>query len=533
MKGTAIKSFLVLRSIFIALLWVGVLICGWSQELKQVRFEKEQRDRDEYFSIIPLKESGLALVRKGNDFENGKQQWELIVLDTALNISHSLTLYVDARYPMIGYEYVGGSSFYLLFREGEHNRTGMELVEINLLAGHEVGRYSIKPEVDFKITQFIQAGENMVFGGYIATEPAILVFEKQSRQIRVLPGLFKKNNEIIDLRTNVNNTFNVVVFDGSNRDLRKIVFKTFSEDGTELLDDAVSISDDRSFMKTISSTLVRDDLMLLGTWGPRQSKQAAGFYSLTIDPFNEQKIKFITFGQLNNFLNYLNEKRATKIKEKTKNDIAGNETPSFTAHVMPYRIEETSNGYIMLAEVYNPAQTSNPYYNSPYGNPYYSPYGYSPFWGPSYPGMRMYRPYNPAARNAEEVRSLSAAIIMFDGGGNVRWDYSIKFDEKKKPSLEQVSDFSFQSPFATILFKNESEIKGQHINIFDGTVQEIAEPIQLRDSFDVVRNENEVEEGIKHWYGSTFYCWGYQTIRNASHENRVREVFYINKVTPR
>ena len=36
--------------------------------------------------------------------------------------------------------------------------------------------------------------------------------------------------------------------------------------------------------------------------------------------------------------------------------------------------------------------------------------------------------------------------------------------------------------------------------------------------------------GILHWVGNSFYMWGYQTVRNPNNEEKVREVFYLNKV---
>ena len=45
-----------------------------------------------------------------------------------------------------------------------------------------------------------------------------------------------------------------------------------------------------------------------------------------------------------------------------------------------------------------------------------------------------------------------------------------------------------------------------------------------------VRHEREQNGGILHWVGNSFYMWGYQTIRNPNNEERVREVFYLNKV---
>jgi hypothetical protein len=54
--------------------------------------------------------------------------------------------------------------------------------------------------------------------------------------------------------------------------------------------------------------------------------------------------------------------------------------------------------------------------------------------------------------------------------------------------------------------------------------------VQTNDPVDEIRSEKEYEGGARQWFGNTFYVWGYQTLRNNTKEDRVRDVFYINKV---
>ena len=194
------------------------------------------------------------------------------------------------------------------------------------------------------------------------------------------------------------------------------------------------IDDEKSLQTGMTSTLEREDLVLLGTWGERNSKQSIGFYFMTVDPFNEQQIKFIDFGQLQHYLDYLNPKRAERIKENSKADLTQGRIPNFTTYVMPYRLTEHKDGFVLLAEVYNPISTMSPYYSNPYYyNPYFSPYGYpySPFY---YPGMsRMYRPYmyGGNTKNVDEIKTNQSVLLSFDAHGKVVWDQSMQLDDSK------------------------------------------------------------------------------------------------------
>jgi hypothetical protein len=300
-----------------------------------------------------------------------------------------------------------------------------------------------------------------------------------------------------------------------------------------LLEDIVPIDEQKSLQTGITSALQREDLAIVGTWGDRNSKQSTGFYFLNVDPFQEQKIKYIDFGQLTHYLDYLNPKRAERLKLNSRDDATAGRVPNYTNYVMPFAVAEYPQGFLLLAEVYTPVSTVNPYYSSPYYyNPYYSPYGLYPY-GFYYPGLsRMYRPYmyNNNTRNTNEIKTAETVLLSFTSDGKVNWDYSIKLDEMKRPGIDQVSDFCLVNDQLYFLYKKESELKLKVIDIEDQQAQENTVKVKTSDPQDEIRSEKEFEGGVRQWLPDSFYVWGYQTIRNTTKEDRVRDVFYINKV---
>ncbi|HEX6224285.1 MAG TPA: hypothetical protein VFZ52_07740 [Chryseolinea sp.] len=521
--------------VFLLLLMFGNF-CTVAQISQTRRYERQQKNSDDYFNVISLKTEGLALFRERDKYKGVNRLWELILLDTALQEKGTLELEVNDRYKMIGYEVVP-DQIYFLYRTGETTKNDFELIEIGLGDSPSVtARYQIKPELDFKLTHFIKAGTNFIFGGYVNNEPAIVLYELPSKNIRVIPGFFQKDTELVDLRTNQNQTFNTVLVDRSTKENRKLVLRTFDETGKQLLEDLVPIEEGKTLQTGITSTLQREDLAVIGSWGERNSKQSIGFYFLDINPFQDQPIKYLDFGQLSHYLDYLPSKRAERIKQSSKDDLKAGRIPNFTSYVMPFSVAEYSKGFILLAEVYNPVSTTSPYYSNPYYyNPYYSPYGFYPY-GFYYPGMsRMYRPYayNSGARNTNEIRTSSASVISFGSDGKVNWDYSFKLDEMKMPGLEQVSDYIMKNDQIYILYKKESELKLKVVSLQDGQAMENTMMVKLEDPLDEIRSEKEYEGGVRQWQSDAFYVWGYQTVRNTTKEDRVRDVFYINKVVVR
>lgn len=497
------------------------------------RFEVEQRNSDEYFTVISMEENGLALVRDKDDYEGNQQLWQIIILSSDLKEQHRFDVKINHRHTLLGYE-IDDQFLYLLFRTGDTSRNGLELIQVNTSTGRETARYELNPELDFKITHFNKVGSNIIFGGYVTNEPAILLFEPANNSMKVIPGFFQKDNELVDLRVNENETFNAVLIDRSQRSNRKLVFRTFNSSGQLLLEDIVPVDEDKSLQNSLTSTLEREELVLLGTWGDKQGKQSLGFFSLAIDPFADQKVNYFPFGMLENFLKYVSDKRAEKIKESTRDAVADGRKPSFSSYVMPFRIEETPEGFVLLAEVYDPSSTATPYYNAYgrpfYGNPYYY---YNPFWPGYYPGMRMYRPYayGDPMRNNDNIKLYETVAVAFDSNGKITWDQSILLDEIKRPALEQVSDFYTDDQNLHFLYKKESELRVKSVSLEEGSATESTEKLLLMEPSEEVRSEKELEDGVRHWYGNTFYVWGYHTIRNPEKkENRVRDVFYINKV---
>lgn len=533
-----LRSAVYVKKTSAAAVVLGFLLLYTSGAYAQIeqtqRYELIKKNSDEYFTVISLEKDGLALVRDKDKYKGNKQLWEIILLDTNLEEKATLDIEINQRHNLLGYE-IDEDLLYLLYRTGETTKNSLELVEVNTKYGEESARYEINPELDFKITHFNKVGNNIIFGGYVTNEPAILLFDPSDTSIKVIPGFFQKDNELVELRVNENNTFNSVLIDRSLRSERKLVFRTFDSSGNLLLEDVVPIDEDKTLQNSLSSTLERDELLLLGTWGDKQGKQSLGFFSLAIDPFSQQKINYFHFGMMDNFLEYLNSKRAGKIKESTRDAIADGRRPSFSSYVMPFRIEETSDGYVMLAEVYNPSSTMNPYANSPYGRPYYgNPYGYyNPFWPGYYPGMRMYRPYayGDQMRNSDNIKLYETVAVAFDPDGNIIWDQSIKLDDIKRPALEQVSDFYTEGENLHFIYKLESELKVKSISLEEGMATETTEKIRLDSPSDEIRSEKELEDGVRHWVDNTFYVWGYHTLRNPENkDNRVRDVFYINKI---
>jgi hypothetical protein len=278
-----------------------------------------------------------------------------------------------------------------------------------------------------------------------------------------------------------------------------------------------------------TSTLKRDELMVLGCYGEPNSKQAIGIFSVPIDPFNSQSIRYFDFSQFDHVLDYLSPKRASKIKVKAQRNREAGKMPDFRLYLQPFRIEESNDGFLLVSEVYLPTSNSSP---NPYWNSYYNPNGYSYPYGFSSPSNRYYNaPYSYNRVQNSDYRILETTVTLFDPQGKLVWDHSLKVPDIHQQTLEQVGDAIFFNGRTLIAYKKENEILSSLQFTHDQEATRDTLKIAMSNYTDVLRSDTKDEGTIRYWYGTHFYVWGYQVIRDrAKEDDQIRHVFYVNKI---
>jgi hypothetical protein len=494
------------------------------------RFERDRKNNDPEFIPIPMDEKGMALIHDKEEYKDGKKLWELIVLNPDLTEAWTLEMDIETRLRLVGYDY-NDDQIFILFRNSDHEGSDLDLFTIHAKT-KEVKRFTIKQEISFKITHFEVLSRAIVLGGYVSKDPAVLIYDLDTENLKILPGFFVSETELLDLRTNANNTFNTLIIDRSTKDKKKLILKTFDAAGALLFDDIIEFDGKRSILSGITSALKNDDLLITGTWTVGTSKQACGIYAVLADPFSDQAIKFYDFGSLENFLEYQSPKRAAKLKKRSIEAKELGSIPDFKTYTSLIRMEEQPGGFALLAEVYQPSSdfNSTPYYSG-FSNPYYygggySPYGYNPLMNRYY--NQPYQ-YNNDPSRVGETKILYSSVIVFDLKGDLSDDYGIVLQDKKVTGLEQTADFIFNNENIAIAYKKEKELlimnhtpEGSQLDTLQTTLLKPGE---------IVRSDSE-NGYVRSWYQNYMYSWGYQRIKDLEKQSDDpnRYVFYINKI---
>jgi len=518
--------------LFLLLSLVAASFCGMAQLSQTGRFEKEQKRRFGDFHVVSLEEQGLALLRDQEKYEQGDRVWEFTQLDTLLAEVWTKELSVKPKYRLVGYDYRDKNLYYLL-RSGEADLGDLKIFKLDPQT-KQVLEFDYKPELAIQLTHFNIVGNQILLAGYVTRQPAVLLYNMETNQAKIVPGLLADNTEILDVRANINNTFNVLLGERQTKAKKRLILKTFDDTGALLLDDLIEVDPEKTLLSGITSTLVRDEMMLVGTWSEGISKQASGVFTVLVDPYSEQKINYYDFGQMTHFFDYMTPKRAAKTKQKSDARRKVGKIPDFKTNVLPVRLLETKNGFVFYAEAYYASAISdNPNWNI--GSPYYNPYGMYGFGNPyrygGYPYGSGYPygnyPYS-SPKASSEIKMQMACVAVLNGRGELITDHGFKMEDLKIPSAEQLSDFVYTPTRTTILFNKENQIHVQ-VTQADG-VQLINEKkeIELTNAAESVRPDREAVGNIRHWYKNALYLYGYQTIKNPEKGNR--DVFFINKL---
>lgn len=500
---------------------------SYGQISQPARYEREQKNNDQDFIMISMHESGIALIRDKEKYKEGKQLWELIRLDTALQEVWMMELDIENRHRLVGYEFKD-NVIHLLYRDGEHEANDLTLFTIHAIT-QDIHRYLIKQELSFRVTHFCAMTGNIALGGYVSNEPAVLLYNLETEKAKLVPGFFVSDTELLDLRVNTNNTFNTLIAERTNKQNKFLVLKTFDSQGALLLEDQIEIDPKLTILTGLTSTLINDEMLLAGTWTEGNSKQASGIYTTLVDPFNNQPIHYYDFGQFNHFLDYLSAKRAASVKQKSAQAKKLGIVPDFKTYAAPMRLAEQPEGFALLSEVYLPATSLNTYPSWNYGMPYY---GYSAYGYNSFTNRYYNSPYQYNSTNTGDTKMLHTSFMIFDRQGELIQDYGIKLDNKKMVGMvEQTADFIYYEDCQALAYKKEKEIFLVG-TLPDGSV--LADTIQSESQSptDFIKYDSDQNTAIRFWYKTNFYVWGYQSIRNKSEgvDDPNRYVFYINKV---
>ncbi|MBM3176707.1 MAG: hypothetical protein FJZ78_01750 [Bacteroidetes bacterium] len=517
----------ILLGFLLTTIWLEM--CAQQEPSQGYRYETSLDGGDDHYFPFSMEQEGIMVIRDNRNFNEGKKIWSAVVLDTTLQVTWSTTIATDSDHQLIGYEYAPGS-FFLLFQKENHVPFEGQLTRIDFNK-RQTESHSLELELNFKLTHFTVAGGNGIVGGTIGSQPAIALFDGETKRTRILPGFFLTEAELLDIKPNRNGTFSLLqmLSKPSGKTLR---YGAYNRNGTLLIEDDFIVDEDHTIMNATMSMLGRDEVLISGTFTYNNSRQPAGIFSAPVDPSKDLSLQWIDYPMLENFLNYLPTKQSSRIISKTTQRKQFGREPDFRTHSVVRRIDDQPFGFIVFGESWSQSSStmnSNAPF-SPFGpGSLYRPLGlmYPYYWVPGM-GSRL-DPFNPGVPLTPEIRMLNSFVVGFDPRGNKIFDFSMPQTDDKRPSNEQHADYLIQGDSVVFAAPSEEGI------IISGNVSDKPEskivPIRITDAG--AESETDADEQLlRFWYRNNFFIHGYQVIKRKTPGSGVqrKKVFFINRL---
>jgi len=479
-------------------------------------------DKDLPFGVISAEKNGLILYREANLYTSEARSSlnliEIYMLDTMLNQKWRITHSFSPGHEFIGYDYDDGR-FFMLFSDGQYKSSNYVLSTLDL-ESRKITEVKISKIVPIELTDFRVMDHVAVFTGNVGFRPAILHYNFNTEQIKVLPWIYNTlQNSIVDVNLNDQfRTITVIMNEKTFKKNRTFAIKNYDIEGELVYQTRLEPGKNYSLLDGKPTQFADGRQLIAGTYTHKRSKYSRGMFIAKLTPDGKQEIRYYNYANFKNFFKYMREKRQERIRNRIERRKEKGKKLRFSYKLMLHEIIEKDDKYIAIGEAYYPRFSSS----SPYFSSFYR-YGYG--------GYRSY--YDT---NFEGFRYTHAVVIGFNDQGKILWDNVFAINDVVTFELEQFVNISVVDDRIVLLYNNDENIIQSKIIQNDEVIDGKKEyEIELIHEADEIKKNYEEISGLKSWYGNTFFTYGMQKIKRERQDgpNATRDVFYINKITYR
>ncbi|HET8859035.1 hypothetical protein [Marivirga sp.] len=485
----------------------------FGQISQPLRYEAEINDFNQEYFIVSAKEDGLFLFRQLNDRPSFKEfAWEIIRLDTSFNEISRKEVIIENTFTFKGYSYSNGR-FVMLFQEGDVYARDLLFLTFTL---EEDGfkSYLYENLVPIRLTEFEMKNDAVIFGGDVNMRTVVMIYNFTAEKGVVLPGFYNERSNLLQIVTDTDDDLVRIIT--SDRFLNKrfgVTIRAYSTMGEQIFTEELAAKNDFSLTDGRIVNSSDGGNLLAGTYSVRRRTETSrGIYVADLEKSLEEQIQYYNYAELDNFFNYMKERRKNRIKKRIARKKVKGRKLRFSYRLFVQDIIKQNNQNILIGEAYYPT-----YSNSSSG---FSFYNYDPFM----------------SRNTDQVfdgyKYTHAVIVAFDDNGNLLWDNSFEIKDLKSFQLEEHVQLAFLDQQIVMLYLFDQKLQIKIIEGDEIVEGKYSEELKLMYENDEMRGNDENLEGLEKWYGNNFYAFGVNKVKNLRDEDIKlnRKVFFINKI---
>lgn len=396
-------SFMSTRSVFDTWLLVFLLLVAarataqiYPAEKFEVLLTEEQNP-----AAVVADSAGITLIQWD---ENEKTELRLVRFDTQLQIIWKKNIFVGFR-GFIVHSKVSRNLVYLLLKHESNSITSFQLVLLDL-STRELRIKTITNIIPF-VPQMMEVNDEAVLiGGYFNSRPLVLHYGISTEQSRILPGFFNETGSLDQIRTNRDESFDVVVSGLNMQRKRSVWIRNYSSAGSLQKTILIEPEERKSLLFSRSFLLPTGRQVVVGSYGRHNNEYSRGIFVAAVEPDGEYQTRYYSYADLQNFFRYLKQRKQTRIQERIERKRTHGKKPKFSYRLMIHELVLHENQLIMLGEAFYPRYR---YMNSR-GNTYYV---------------------------FDSYHYTHAITLGFSTNGELLWDNCFEINDVKTRNLQQ------------------------------------------------------------------------------------------------
>ncbi|WP_375578113.1 hypothetical protein ABWH96_13835 [Marivirga tractuosa] len=487
----------------------------YGQISQPLRYEIEIDNFNDDYYIVSAKEDGLFLFKELEEkTDNNEYIWEIIRLDTSLQEINRQEVIIDDKFSFKGYSYDNGK-FVMLFQEGYEYAKDMLFLTFSL-NGDAFQSYVYENLVPIKLTEFEVKNDAVVFGGNVNMRTVVMMYNFTAKKGVVLPGFYNDRSTLLQIVTKTDDEWvRIITSDRLASKRYGITIRAFNTMGERIFTESLEAKEDLSLTDGRVVNSSEGGNLLAGTYSiKRRTETSRGIYIADFERENQEKIRYYNYANLENFFNYMKERRKNRIMKRIARKKIKGKKLKFSYRLFVQDIVKQDDQNILIGEAYFPTYSNR---SSGYG---YSAYTYDPFLS------------NRSSQVFDGYKYTHAVIIAFDNDGKLLWDNSFEVNDLKSFQLEEHIHLAFLENEIVMLYLYNQELKIKVIKGSEIVEGKFTESLKLMYESDEMKSNSEELEGLEQWYGNNFYAYGVNKVKNMKDENIKlnRKVFFINKI---
>lgn len=492
------------------------IFLAFSQVEYEQRLEIELKDGFQSESILPLGENGFLMRSVSEKKENLEKEWRYEFFDAELQSQGSQSLKLHKKFNIrdsYTFAHINHSLFFnrrtgaytLLSLNAKNNQR--ELVEWKLGRKHVVKDMKILGEYAFMHVQARKKAYVYVreWRGKQARFVPVQIADVPQKRIKI------EHLQLIEERQEVF----VYIQAQINKKTAETWLLKLDEEGNKKSLIKLSESSGRMLKGVSASISEEGGIIFTGTYARKYGSESEGLFLASYTEEKEAFIRFYKFEELDNFFNYLSQKKQAKLERKRKRKEARGKELKALYRIASHEIRELEDGYLFLGEAYYPTyriECETTTVTCPDGTS---------------------QTITTTVEEFDGFQYTHAVLAKFDFEGNLRWDRTFKMWPSAKPfkvihfiNVDESNDEAINMVFASnheiisksILYENGYEVRDKHrekiVTAYDGD--------QTKRS----------HSSLNYWYDNFYLAFGTQKIKNKvdPEVQRKRRVFFISKV---